>query len=114
MKVHVNQIPPDGKRYEGTDPNTILDLSGTDVVPISPVSYALDVGLSEGGLFATGQLSTDMECTCVGCLERFNLPVVVDNFAIQVELTSKEEIDLTEPIRAVSYTHLTLPTKRIV
>ena len=99
MKVHVHQIPPEGKRYEGTDPNTILDLSGTDVVPIAPVSYNLDVGLSDGGLFATGQLNTEMECTCVGCLERFNLPISVDDFAIQLELTGKEEIDLTEPIR---------------
>lgn len=99
MKVHVNQIPPEGKRYEGEDPATILDLSGTDIVPVSPVSYTLDVGLSDGGLFATGQLGAEMECTCVGCLERFKLPVSVDDFAIQVELTGKEEIDLTEPIR---------------
>ena len=99
MKVHVNQIPPEGKRYEGEDPATILDLSGTDTVPVSPVSYVLDVGLSDGGLFATGQLGTEMECTCVGCLERFRLPVTVEDFAIQVELTGKEEIDLTDPIR---------------
>jgi uncharacterized protein len=99
MKVHVNQIPTEGKRYEGEDPNIILDLSGTDIVPVLPVSYTLDVGLSDGGLFATGRLGTEMECTCVGCLERFRLPVSVDNFAIQLELTGREEIDLTEPIR---------------
>jgi uncharacterized protein len=99
MKVHVNQIRPEGKRYEGEDQAIILDLSGTDIVPVLPVSYALDVGLSDGGLFATGRLSTEMECTCVGCLERFRLPVSVNDFAIQVELTGREEIDLTEPIR---------------
>jgi uncharacterized protein len=99
MKVHVNQIPPEGRRYEGEDPNIILDLSGTDIVPVLPVSYTLDVGLSDGGLFATGRLSTEMDCTCVGCLERFRLPVSVDDFAIQVQLTGREEIDLTEPIR---------------
>jgi uncharacterized metal-binding protein YceD (DUF177 family) len=99
MKAHVNQIPPEGKRYEGEDPAIILDLSDTDIVPVLPVSYALDVGLSDGGLFATGRLSTEMDCTCVGCLERFRLPISVDDFAIQVELTGREEIDLTEPIR---------------
>jgi uncharacterized metal-binding protein YceD (DUF177 family) len=99
MKVHVNQIPTEGKRYEGEDPAIILDLSGTDIAPVLPVSYALDVGLSDGGLFATGRLSTEMECTCVGCLERFRLAVSVNDFAIQVELTGREEIDLTEPIR---------------
>jgi uncharacterized metal-binding protein YceD (DUF177 family) len=32
-------------------------------------------------------------------LERFAYPVNVDDFAIQVELTGAEEIDLTEAIR---------------
>jgi uncharacterized metal-binding protein YceD (DUF177 family) len=99
MKVHINQIPPEGRLFEGEDPNQILELTGTEVVPISPVEYALDVGLSDGGLFATGRVGVKLECTCVGCLERFVYPVEVDDFAIQVELTGAEEIDLTEPIR---------------
>jgi uncharacterized metal-binding protein YceD (DUF177 family) len=44
-------------------------------------------------------LGVDLEMVCVGCLEKFVMPVRVDEFACQVELTGSEEIDLTEPIR---------------
>ena len=99
MKVHLNQIPPEGRRFEGEDPNTILELEGSDYTTVSPVGYTLDIGISEGGLFATGHIGVDLECTCVNCLERFTLPVDVENFAIQVEDTGSDEIDLTEPMR---------------
>ena len=99
MKVHLKQIPDEGKHFEGEDPNTILELEGTEYSPTTPVSYSLDIGLSDGGLFATGKIGVDVECSCVGCLERFSLPLKVNDFAIQVELTGADEIDLTEPIR---------------
>jgi len=99
MKVHLHQIPPEGAHFEGEDPASILELAGTDVVPITPVRYSLDVGLSEGGLFATGQLDVDLDLTCVGCLEHFTLPLHVGDFAMQVELTGSEEIDLTDALK---------------
>jgi uncharacterized metal-binding protein YceD (DUF177 family) len=99
MKVHIQQLPPEGIHIEGEEPNTLLDLHDPHIVPLTPISYALDVGLSEGGLFATGQLGIDLEMVCVGCLERFTMPIRVEDFACQVELTKREEIDLTEAIR---------------
>jgi uncharacterized protein len=99
MKVHLQQIPPEGKHYEGEDPNSILDLHEPEVQPVSPVHYQLDVGLSGGGLFATGQVGVTMRLQCVSCLERFSRPVEVADFACQVELTGNETVDLTDPIR---------------
>lgn len=99
MKVHILQIPPEGARFEGEEPNAMLDLHEPDVKPVSPVRYALDVGLSGGGLFATGEVGVDMELQCVKCLEHFKYPIEVDEFACQVELTGAETVDLTEPIR---------------
>src|SRR3954468_23980590 len=99
MKVHLMQIPVEGKHYEGEDPNSILDLHDPDAQPVSPVSYSLDAGLSGGGLFATGSLGVDMQLRCVRCLEKFRYPVRVPDFACQVELTGAETVDLTEPIR---------------
>src|SRR4051812_4436462 len=99
MKVHLNQIPPEGKRYEGEDPATMLDLREKEVEPVSPVHYQLDVGLSGGGLFATGRVGVKMRLQCVTCLERFERPLEVNDFACQVELTGAETVDLTEPIR---------------
>ena|SRR6266481_5550686 len=99
MKVHLNQIPSEGKRYEGEDPSSILDLHEPEVQPVSPVSYGLDVGVSGGGLFATGRLGVEMRLQCVVCLENFVRPVEVNDFACQVELTGNETVDLTEPMR---------------
>jgi uncharacterized protein len=66
---------------------------------VEPVSYALDIGLSENGLFATGELNTVVEFECVSCLERFRFPVHMPNFACQTELTGSETVDLTPAIR---------------
>ena len=57
------------------------------------------MGLSDGGLFATGEIGVTMEMRCVKCLERFPYPVTVPDFACQVELGRTETVDLTEPIR---------------
>jgi len=99
MKVHIKQIPPEGRHIEGEDPATILQPLDSGTVPLTPVRHSLDVGLSEGGLFATGELAVDLECQCVSCLEQFVLPARVKDFACQIELDGRDEIDLTEPIR---------------
>ncbi|EDY18507.1 hypothetical protein CfE428DRAFT_3892 [Chthoniobacter flavus Ellin428] len=100
MKIHLNQIPTEGRHFEGTDPSKILDLrEESNVRPVSDIQYSLDVGLSDGGLFATGQLGVDLDLQCVGCLERFQYPLRVPGFACQIELTGSEMVDLTEPVR---------------
>jgi uncharacterized metal-binding protein YceD (DUF177 family) len=99
MKIHLNQIPHDGLHVEGTEPSKILDLHERSILPVSDIQYSLDVGLSDGGLFATGLIGVDLELECVGCLERFRYPLRVPEFACQVELTGSETVDLTEPIR---------------
>ena len=99
MKVHTRQIPPEGKHIEGEDPASVLDLHDPTTQPCGPLRYALDVGLSEGGLFATGHLEGDFRLQCVKCLEPFEYKVEVPNFACQVELEGAEEVDLTESLR---------------
>jgi len=99
MKVHINQIPREGAHLEGDEPSDILDLNDQESRPVGPIQYWLDVGLSCGGLFATGRLSVDLEFQCVNCLDRFRQQIVVDPFACQGELTGSETVDLTEPIR---------------
>ena len=99
MKVHTRQIPPEGKHIEGEDPASVLDLHDPTAQPCGPLRYALDVGLSEGGLFATGHLKGEFRLQCVKCLEAFEYMVEVPNFACQVELEGAEEVDLTESLR---------------
>jgi uncharacterized metal-binding protein YceD (DUF177 family) len=101
MKVHVLQIPPDGKHYEGEESSDVLELNELpqQVRAVSPIAYSLDVGLSEGGLWAVGQVSTQVECECVRCLETFRRGLEAPEFALQVELEGKETVDLTEYLR---------------
>jgi len=99
MKVHLNQIPHDGLHLEGNESSGMLDLKDPDIKPVSDVQYSLEVGLSDGGLFATGQVGVDLELVCVTCLERFRYPLRVPDFACQLELKGPETVDLTEPVR---------------
>ena len=99
MKVHINQIPTEGLHLEGTESAKLLDLREDAVRPASDIRYSLDVGLSDGGLFATGQIDLDLDLECVACLERFPYPLEIADFACQVELSGAESVDLTEPVR---------------
>ena len=54
MKIHLNQIPHDGLHVEGTEPSKVLDLHERSIQPVSDIQYSLDMGLSDGGLFAIG------------------------------------------------------------
>lgn len=100
MKVHLRQIPADGLHLEGDETTDILDLPpGEEIQTLGPVHYALDIGLSEGGLFATGSLGADVELHCVRCLEPFAYPVRLNDVALQMELTTGETVDLTPHLR---------------
>jgi hypothetical protein len=100
MKVHILQVPPEGKHLEGEESSSILDLQDPEHLrALGPIQYALDVGLSGGGLFATGRLGVDLELRCVNCLETFPLSLAVEDFSCQAELGTHETVDLTEPIR---------------
>ena len=100
MKVHLNQIPPTGLHLEGDEDHDILELGSNELISsVSPVHYSVDIGLSEGGLFATGQLSVGLGMECVRCLQKFERTFHFDEFATQIELTGPEMIDLTPAMR---------------
>jgi uncharacterized metal-binding protein YceD (DUF177 family) len=99
MKVHLNQIPLEGLHVEGTESSKILDLHEEGIHPLGDIRYALDVGLSDGGLFATGTVGVDLDLECVACLEHFRYPLEIPDFACQIELTRAETVDLTESVR---------------
>ena len=100
MKIHLNQIPQGGTLHlEGEEKGDILDLHEEGIRVASPVRYALDVGLSEGGLFATGSLDVDLELECVRCLKPFPYALSVPDFAVQIELGTSESVDLTPGVR---------------
>ena len=100
MKIHLNQIREDGLHVEGQeDAAPYLDAEGQYLKPAGPLDYNLDVGLSGGGLFATGSINLDVELECVKCLEKFQYPMDLDDWAVQLELEGGETVDLTPSIR---------------
>ena len=108
MKVHCRQIPEgETLHLEGEEDAVSLGLEEAGATAISPLGYSLDVGLSEGGLFATGRIAVSVRRTCVACLGDFEQDIEVDPFAMQIELTGNELIDLTPAVR--EDIHLVLP-----
>jgi uncharacterized metal-binding protein YceD (DUF177 family) len=99
MKVHLNQIPPEGLHVEGEENASLLDVEDPEFKPMGPVRYSLEVGLSGSGLFATGTLAVDLELECVACLKKFRYPLTVEHFALQTELDGREMVDLTPFVR---------------
>ena len=99
MKVHIQQIPAEGLHLDGEEPSSILELNDDAARTTGPIAYSLDLGLSDGGLFATGTLTVPLELQCVACLERFAYALHIPDFACQLELTGRETVDLTEQVR---------------
>src|SRR5262249_17521010 len=66
---------------------------------VGPLQYKLDVGVSEGSLWANGSLRQPVELECVSCLEKFVHVIEVPSFAVHQELTGPETVDLTPFIR---------------
>ncbi len=99
MKIHLRQIPDEGLHLEGEEECQIPELAGEDVRCTGPLRYALDLGISEGALWATGSLTQPVELRCVRCLEPFPFDIQAKAFSIHLDLTGPELIDLTPFLR---------------
>jgi uncharacterized metal-binding protein YceD (DUF177 family) len=108
MKIHLRQIPQGGTLHvKGVEDARFLELEEAEAQACSPLDYDLDVGLSGGGIFATGRLGLCVRLRCVACLDEFETRLTVDPFAIQKELDGRESVDLTQEVR--EDIHLALP-----
>src|SRR3954470_23458494 len=99
MKVHLRQIPDEGLHLEGEENCPISDLATEEVNCAGPLRYSLDLGISEGSLWANGSLSQPVELRCVACLEPFVHTIEVRDFALLTELGGPEVVELTPFIR---------------
>jgi uncharacterized metal-binding protein YceD (DUF177 family) len=100
MKIHLRQIPQGGTLHlEDAEDPRFLELEQVEARPLSPLFYALDVGVSGGGIFATGRLSLRIRLRCVACLNDFETDLIVDPFVLQKELDGRESVDLTVEMR---------------
>jgi uncharacterized metal-binding protein YceD (DUF177 family) len=99
VKVHLNQIPPEGLHLEGEDDCLISGLESEGIRCVGLTKYSLDLGVAEGALWANGSLQQPVELTCVACLEKFGHEIKVPAFALHTELAGPETIDLSPFMR---------------
>jgi len=99
VKVHLKQIPPEGLHLEGEEDCLIAGLESEGVRCAGPMEYKIDIGLSDGSLWANGSLKQPMELICVGCLEKFVHNIKVPAFALHTELHGPETVDLAPFMR---------------
>jgi uncharacterized metal-binding protein YceD (DUF177 family) len=99
VKVHLRQIHADGLHLEGEEECQIPELAAEDVRCTGPLRFALELGIAEGSLWATGSLVQPVELRCVRCLEPFPFDIEAKAFSIHLDLTGPELIDLTPYLR---------------
>lgn len=99
MKIHLRQIPAEGLHLEGEEECPIPQLEPEEARCAGPLRYALDVGISDGALWANGVLRQPVELRCVRCLESFPFDIEVTEFSLHTELPGPELVDLTPFMR---------------
>lgn len=99
MKVHLRQIPAEGLHLEGEEDCVLADLEQEGVRCAGPLRYKIDIGLSDGALWANGALVQPVELHCVNCLEPFVHEIEVKSFAMHEEVHGPETFDVTPFMR---------------
>jgi len=99
MKVHLNQIPPEGLHLVGEEDCPLGDIATSEIRCVGPMRYTLDLGVSDGALWANGTIAQTVELSCVACLEKFEYEIRVPAFALQTELHGPENVDITPFMR---------------
>ena len=58
MKIHLRQIPADGLHLEDEEECPLPQLNSEEARCAGPLRYSLDAGISEGALWANGELTS--------------------------------------------------------
>ena len=106
MKIHLNQIPPEGLHLTGEEDGVLGDLGLQEIRCVGPMRYSLDLGISDGSLWANGTIAQTVVLACVACLDKFEHEIKVPAFALHTELHGPETVDITPFMRSLRRTHL--------
>src|SRR6478609_1061559 len=63
MKIHLKQIPPDGLHLTGEEDCALGDLGSQEIRCVGPMRYSLDLGISDGSLWANGTIAQTVDIT---------------------------------------------------
>jgi len=99
VKIHLNQIPPEGLHVVGEEDCPLGDIATSEIRCVGSMRYSLDLGVSDGALWANGTIAQTVELSCVACLEKFDYEIKVPAFALHTELHGPENVDITPFMR---------------
>lgn len=99
LKLHVANLPEEGKDYDGELDQSLLEEGAKYEKYTGPIQYNLHVDTSSGGVLITGSLEVPVELHCVRCDNAFNYELGTDEFTFFDDETKADEIDLAETVR---------------
>ena len=98
MKIHVNQVPPEGlKDHAAYDPGT-LDMERFDVHLREPFEVDAFITKADQELVVSAEIHAPLRLTCARCLEEF-LSVVSTDAMFSYKVQPTDVVDITEDVR---------------
>lgn len=75
-----------------------LELHDEMIQPTGMLDYDLQVERLEGAALVQGELSLDIEYTCVRCLKKFTEPLTIENWACHLPLTGEDATPISNDL----------------
>jgi uncharacterized protein len=98
--IHLNELPPEGKFFEGEIRTDVFQLTANDDPRyIPPVTFALNVRLDGPDVVVEGTISARFELECARCGQWFPYDVELENFYSQEPRDGAVTLDLTAQVR---------------
>lgn len=99
--IWVERVPPEGERFEGELPGSVLDLDNDlEYRPAGDISYSLFVQVISGKVVARGKVGARVRFNCSRCLTEGARNIETDDFQVVREIEEGiESVDLTPDIR---------------
>lgn len=98
--IHLNELPSEGKLFEGEFRNDLFGLKGEDDPRyIGPVNFSLNVSVDGSWIIVEGRISAIFELECARCGKWFPYDVAMDDYYSQEPREGESTLDLTAHIR---------------
>ncbi len=100
IKVNTCHIKDDEPlAVDGTESSEILELTGTETVPVSDITYQLYASKTGQDLLVNGSAVFNMETHCARCMKKIVIPVTAEKLCLFYEKVPEQEVDLTDDVR---------------
>ncbi len=108
LLINVRHLEKNDLSLEGELPVEDLDITGIDdcIEAKLPLKYSLEAQLLEEAILVRGQVTLDLQCTCVRCLKVFTRRLDLRDWAAHIARVGDEQapvvndmVDLTPLVR---------------